>query len=92
MLGSNTHPARFAGWRTPRWHARLADELTRRLAGADGRLRMTFEVIYGHAFNPAPRPRVAGRTEVSLDDMRTMVKTPRQRGVPGEGDRSSGLK
>lgn len=84
MLGSNTHPQRFAGLRTPRWRERLGDAMRQRLAGADGRLRMTFEVVYGHAFNPAPRPRVAGRTEVSLDEMRTMVKTPRERGARGD--------
>jgi len=78
-LGSNTHPERFGGLRTPRWRQRLADEMRRRLAGTDGRLSLTFEVVYGHAFNPAPRPRVAGRTEVSLGDMRTMVKSGRPR-------------
>ena len=27
------------------------------LAGADGRLRLSFEIVYGHAFKAAPRPR-----------------------------------
>jgi malonyl-CoA O-methyltransferase len=83
-LGANTHPERFAGLRTPRWRQRLEHEIGARLAGADGRLRLTFEIVYGHAFNPAPRPRVAGRTEVSLDEMRTMVKSSRGRGDGGQ--------
>jgi malonyl-CoA O-methyltransferase len=79
-LGSNTHPGRFGALRTPRWRERLCDAMRERLAGAGGRLHLTFEIVYGHAFNPAPKPRVAGRTEVSLNDMRTMVKASRTRG------------
>jgi malonyl-CoA O-methyltransferase len=78
-LGANTDPARHAGLRTPRWRARLADAL-RGLAGADGRLHLSFEIVYGHAFNPPPRAKLAPQTEVSLDAMRAMVRgarTPR---------------
>jgi malonyl-CoA O-methyltransferase len=77
MLGSNTHPARWTALRTPRWRARLEGAIAERLAAPDGRIAMTFEIIYGHAFNPAPRARVAERTEVSLDAMRAMVRTGR---------------
>jgi malonyl-CoA O-methyltransferase len=77
ILGANTHAARFAGLRTPRWRGRLEDALRSRLAGADGRPSLSFEIVYGHAFNPAPRARVAERTEVSLDAMRAMVKSGR---------------
>ena len=41
--------------------------------------RVTFEIVYGHAFNPAPRARVAERTEVSLDAMRAMVRHRKER-------------
>lgn len=78
-LGRNTHRGRHAGLRTPRWLARL-DAALAGLAGADGRIPMSFEIIYGHAFKPVPRARVAAQTEVSLDDMRAMVrqgKSPR---------------
>lgn len=34
---------------------------------ADGRLSLTFEVIYGHAFRPAPKTTAAGETIVRLD-------------------------
>ena len=75
-LGSNAAPQRFAGLRTARWRQRLEREL-QALAGADGRLRLSFEVIYGHAFKAAPRPRLASETAVSLEDMRSMVHSPR---------------
>ncbi len=71
--GGNVHPGRFAGWRTPRWRARLEFELMQ-LAQPDGRLALTFELIYGHAIKPVPRPKVAAETAVSLDDMRAMMK------------------
>jgi len=72
-LGGNTDPGRAAGLRTPRWRTRLHDAL-RSLAGADGRLTLGFEIVYGHAFNPPPRVKLAPRTEVSLDAMRAMVR------------------
>ena len=77
MLGGNTHPARFAALRSPRWRARLEHAIAERLAAPGGRLAVTFEIVYGHAFNPVPRARVAERTEVSLDAMRAMVRTGR---------------
>lgn len=83
QLGINADPARQPGLRTPRWHRRLCDALAAR-AGADGRIAMRFEVVYGHAFNPPPRPAVAAQTSVSLDDMRSMVRAggrpPRKHG------------
>jgi malonyl-CoA O-methyltransferase len=81
-LGVNAHLARRAGWRTPRWRQRLGDALHERAAGTDGRIALGFEVVYGHAFNPPPRLKVAGQTEVSLELMRAMVKnSPGVRGT-----------
>jgi len=77
-LGGNASPQRFAGLRTPRWQARLVEEL-QSLKGADGRLALSFELVYGHAFKAAPRPKLAGETSVSLDDMRAMMRSPRTR-------------
>lgn len=77
-LGANTDPARHGALRTPRWRQRLLDAL-HGLADADGRLRLSFEIVYGHAFNPAPRAPLAAQTEVSLDAMRTMVRGARAR-------------
>lgn len=76
-LGGNVSPHRFAGLRTPRWRDRLQSEL-RTLAGSDGRLRLGFEIAYGHAFKALPRARPGEPTRVSLDDMRALVKSRRK--------------
>jgi malonyl-CoA O-methyltransferase len=73
-LGANAAPGRFAGLRTPRWRERLLRELES-LAGPDGRLRLSFEVAYGHAFKAPPRVRTGEPTTVSLADMRAMVRS-----------------
>ena len=36
---------------------------------------MTFEVVYGHAFKPAPRLNVQAETTVSLEQMRAVLQT-----------------
>ena len=74
-LGGNTAPERFAGLRTPRWRQRLERELDH-LRGADGKIGLSFEVAYGHAFKAPPRVS-PGPTTVSLDDMRALVRTRR---------------
>ena len=77
-LGGNASPDRFKGLRTPRWKQRLEHELAS-LAGPDGRLRLSFEVAYGHAFKAAPRLQVGAPTTVSLEDMRALVRSGRHR-------------
>jgi len=79
-LGGNADPARCPGLRTPRWRQRLCTEL-QQLQGSDGRLRLDFELVYGHAFRAAPKPRVAAQTSVALDEMRAMVRAGRR--TPG---------
>lgn len=76
-LGGNAAPQRMQGLRTPRWRDRLAAELEG-LRGADGKIALSFEVAYGHAFKAAPRVR-GEQTTVSLEDMRTMVRSGRGR-------------
>jgi malonyl-CoA O-methyltransferase len=71
-LGVNAAPDRYAGLRTPRWRDRLLNEL-QAMTGVDGRLRLSFEVAYGHAFKAAPRMRKDEPTVVSLADMRALV-------------------
>jgi malonyl-CoA O-methyltransferase len=75
-LGGNAAPQRHAGLRTPRWRERLERELAA-LAGPDGKPALAFEVAYGHAFRAAPRPKVGAATSVSLDEMRSMVRSGR---------------
>jgi malonyl-CoA O-methyltransferase len=76
LLGGNVDPQRAAGLRTPRWCQRLVDRLDA-AAAADGRVGLTFEIVYGHAFKVLPRPRMAARTEVPLDDLRAMARAGR---------------
>ncbi len=73
-LGGNLHPGRFAGLRARGWRQKLENELAARLAGPDGRLALTFEVIYGHALKPQPRIKVSDHSAVSLQDMRAMLQ------------------
>ena len=76
-LGANADLGRYAGLRTPRWHARLLQALQAR-AGASGRIGLDFEIVYGHAFRPLPRPRVAARTVVPVDDLRQLARARRR--------------
>lgn len=78
-LGGNVALSRCAAVRTPRWRKQLEDLLEQRLRRSDGRLALEFEVVYGHAFRPAPRPRLSGQTAVPLDDMRSMVRAGRRK-------------
>ena len=75
-MGGNASPARWPGLRTPRWRDRLQAELNS-LAGPDGRLRLSFEIVYGHAFKAAPRAPPTGPTTVRLEDMRALVRAAR---------------
>lgn len=72
-LGANLHPGRFGALRGKAWKARLDRELER-LRGPDGRLALTFEVIYGHALKPAPRVKLSAQSAVSLRDMRALLQ------------------
>lgn len=79
QLGANIDPQRHPGLRTPRWRDALAAALER--AGAEpGRPQLEFEIVYGHAFRVAPRPRVAPETALPLDDLRAMVRAGRRPG------------
>ncbi len=75
-LGANLHPQRFAGLRGRRWRARLEGAMAERLADPqhEGQIAFTFEIVYGHAFKPAPRVRVSQSSAVSLQDMRAMLR------------------
>jgi malonyl-CoA O-methyltransferase len=73
-LGANLHPQRFGGLRGRGWRERLERELASALRNAEGRLALSFEIIYGHAVKPQPRFKVAGESAVSLDEMRAMLR------------------
>ena len=76
-LGGNVAAQRGKGLRTRRWRARLLRLLESR-ADAQGRIALGFELVYGHAFRPPPRPRLAAETSVPLEDLRAMVRAGRR--------------
>ena len=71
-LGRNLHSARFAGLRSRAWRGRLHAMLAQSLSSpADaGRLTLTFEIIYGHAFKPQRKFSVRPETTLSLEELR----------------------
>jgi malonyl-CoA O-methyltransferase len=76
-LGGNTAFDRHSALRTPAWRRRLLAALGER-AAADGSIGLGVEVAYGHGFKPAPRLRADAPVQVSLDEMRAMVRRPRR--------------
>jgi len=75
-LGGNLAPTRFAGLRGRAWKAALVEQLNR-LRDTDGRLALTVELVFGHAFKAAPRLAVAAETHVSVDAMRASLRRGR---------------
>jgi malonyl-CoA O-methyltransferase len=77
-LGRNFHPARFQGLRGRGWQSEVEQALNRHVPrDTSGRLSLTFEVIYGHAFKAAPKIKVSALSSVSVSDMRSMLHQPR---------------
>lgn len=85
-LGQNVHPQRFAQLRGKNWRTQLERAMTQHLSitppegegkGEGSQISLTFEIIYGQAFKPAPRAKVQASTSVSLEDMRQMLRAPR---------------
>lgn len=90
-LGRNLHPQRFATLRARGWYARLCQELRMHLSvdpdvpqvregcpADDVRpLALTFEIIYGHAVKPVARVPVSAQSQISLAQMRDMLKNAR---------------
>ena len=78
LLGRNLHRERFAGLRGRRWRAQLLQAL-QALARPDeqGRLCLTFEVVYGHALKPMARHKVQSESQIGLEDMRQMLGAKR---------------
>jgi malonyl-CoA O-methyltransferase len=78
-LGGNLAPTRFAGLRGRAWKAALLAELET-LRDAEGRLVLTLELVFGHAFKAAPRLAVAAETHVSMEAMRASLRKGRGSG------------
>lgn len=80
-LGRNLHTQRFPGLRGRAWHADLLQQMDRTMARSrdDGRLELTFEVVYGHAIKGAARMPVKGETNIALQDMRAILAQSQNR-------------
>lgn len=78
-LGRNLNTARFPAMRSRAWRDALCAAIERRGARSDdGRLLLTFEVVYGHAYKPVPRLPLGPSQSVSMDDMRAMLQAGRR--------------
>jgi malonyl-CoA O-methyltransferase len=79
-LGRNFHVSRFAGLRGKNWYRNFQQALLS-LAQKDteGRLALTFEVVYGHALKPQARIKVDSQSRIGLDDMRQMLRNPQKK-------------
>ena len=78
-LGGNLAPTRFAGLRGRQWKQALLAELET-LRDSEGRLALTLELVFGHAFKAAPRLTVAAETHVSVEAMRASLRKGRESG------------
>jgi malonyl-CoA O-methyltransferase len=79
-LGANLHSERFGALRGRAWRERLERQLGQTLKSGDGRLALTFEIIYGHAMKPKPMVRLSSQSSVSIEDMRSMLHSKRWAG------------
>jgi malonyl-CoA O-methyltransferase len=73
-MGRNLHSHRFPALRGRLWRNTLCAAIERQLRAPDGRLELTFEVVYGHAFKPPARLNVKPKTSISLEEMRRSLK------------------
>jgi len=71
-LGGNPRDDRMTGLASGRQARALFDALESQ-RGDDGRIGVTFEVAYGHAWKPVARER--GQTRVSVDSLRAQLRT-----------------
>jgi malonyl-CoA O-methyltransferase len=79
VLGHNLSDRRFPACRSREWRDRLCAAIESGLPrSSDGRLTLTFEIIYGHAFKPVPRATLASTKSLALDDMRSMLRAGRR--------------
>lgn len=73
-LGRNLHPGRFPALRSRRWLSSLHQALLQLPRTDEGQLKLTFEVIYGHAFKPAPRFAMKEQTVLPLEQLRESLR------------------
>ena len=76
QLGRNMHFQRASGLRGRGWKQHLYHAMRTHLQDSEqaNRLTLTFEVIYGHAFKPAPRVKHKPETTFSLEQMQSELR------------------
>jgi malonyl-CoA O-methyltransferase len=73
-LGRNLHTERFAGLRARGWQRQWLQAVAEHgERDGSGRLKLTFEVIYGHAMRPQAGTRMLPESQIGLNDMRQML-------------------
>jgi malonyl-CoA O-methyltransferase len=78
LWGRNLSARRGIATRAKKWRTALIEGLEHQMPRSeDGRLCLTFEVIYGHAHKGQPRVPVGAASAVSLQDMRQMLGVAR---------------
>jgi malonyl-CoA O-methyltransferase len=78
-LGRNTHLDRHRALRGRHWRRQLLQALESGLPRDEqGRLMLTFEIIYGHASKPLPRVPMSAEQSVSVADLRTLLREGRR--------------
>lgn len=74
-LGRNLLRRRHPAWRGRRWFDAWLEAVERHgTRNAEGRLQLTFEVVYGHAHKVAARSHKSDPSRIPLDDMRAMLR------------------
>ncbi|MEY5028827.1 MAG: hypothetical protein RLZ63_1142 [Pseudomonadota bacterium] len=74
-LGRNLAVGRDKTMHGRAWHGQWLQALSQLAQPRHGgKLGLTFEIVYGHAFKPAPRHRVAQETGIDLFEMRQMLR------------------
>jgi malonyl-CoA O-methyltransferase len=76
-LGRNLHPNRFKSLRGKGWRQQWLQAVERYWPRRDdkGQLLLTFEIVYGHALRPPDRHRVDSTTRISLDEMKSLLRS-----------------
>lgn len=73
--GRNLHLHRFEGLRGKHWLEQLKQVLMTLASPEEGgRIRVSFEIVYGHAVKPQPRVPVSAESSIGLEQMRQMLR------------------
>jgi malonyl-CoA O-methyltransferase len=83
VWGRNLHPNRFPALRGRGWHRALLDALEeRRRAMPDQRLRLTLEVIYGHALRGEDRLSLPASQSIPLAEVMKSIRNRGEKDIP----------